>query len=278
MRLATLRTADGTTAATRVDDAWHALPYQDVGTLLGDPGWRDAAAQPGAPVEATGFAPVVPKPDKIVCCGHNYTEHIRELGHELPTHPALFSKYADALIGASDDIESDGSSGMIDWEAELAVVVGRTLRHGDDDEARAAIAGYTVANDISMRDWQRRSGQWLAGKTFDRTAPLGPALVTPDEAEPRDGLRITCTVNGELMQDARTDTLVFDSIRLVSYISQFTTLRPGDIVLTGTPGGVGVARTPARFLMPGDTVETAIDGIGSLRNTVRSIQRKREYR
>lgn len=281
MRLATLRTADGTTAAVADGHDWRTLPYNDVGTLLADPNWRSAATGAGSAgaviaSASADYAPVIPAPGKIICCGHNYAGHIHELGHEPPTHPALFSKYADALVGAGDDIETDDTSTMIDWEAELGAVVGRDLRHADPEEARAAIAGYTVANDISMRDWQRRSGQWLAGKTFDRTTPLGPVLVTPEEADPATGLRITCSVNDELMQDARTDTLVFDAAQLISYISRFTTLRPGDVVLTGTPGGVGVARTPAHFLMPGDRVETTIEGIGRLRNTVRRIKRKRK--
>jgi 2-keto-4-pentenoate hydratase/2-oxohepta-3-ene-1,7-dioic acid hydratase in catechol pathway len=158
-------------------------------------------------------------------------------------------------------------SGRVDWEAELAVVVGSELYQADVDQARAAIAGYTVANDVSMRDWQSRTLQWFQGKAWDATTPVGPVMVTPDEAG--DEFQVRGYVNGELVQDGNTRTLVFGPAQLLSYISQFTVLRPGDLVLTGTPGGVGMGMNPPRFLQDGDTLVTEIDGIGRLENTFR---------
>lgn len=272
MRLATVADRGGTaTAAVLVGDDWRSLPAPDLSALMcaasrTDPGAlaRDA----GAPMpDATPVLPL-PSPAKIVCCGLNYADHIRETGRELPSHPTLFAKFADTLIGPADDVVLP--SGLdVDWEAELAVVVGAPLRGADADHAREAIAGYTVANDISIRDWQYRTLQWFQGKAWDRTTPLGPVVVTPDEVDPAAGLPVTCRVNGEEMQRDSTRTLVFDAAELLAYISTFTALRPGDVVLTGTPGGVGTARDPQRFLADGDVLETEIEGIGLLRNTIR---------
>lgn len=157
----------------------------------------------------------------------------------------------------------------MDWEAELAVVVGAELTGADRNSARAAIAGYTVANDISVRDWQKRTLQWFQGKAWDRTTPLGPVVVTPDELDPAAGVEVICRVDGTERQRGNTRTLVFDAADLLAYVSTFTTLRPGDVVLTGTPGGVGMGMTPPVFLADGDLVETEIPGIGTLRNRLR---------
>jgi acylpyruvate hydrolase len=208
----------------------------------------------------------VPKPPKIICLGLNYRAHIREMGRELPSHPTLFAKFAPALIGSHDAIVIPAASEQLDWEAELAVVIGRRVRHADRTAASAAIAGYTIMNDVTARDWQHRTTQWLQGKTFESTTPLGPVLVTTDEVGDRPDLRIRCWINDELMQDARTGDLVFDPPTVVRYVSEIVTLEPGDVIATGTPGGVGVARTPARFLRPGDVVRTSIEGIGELEN------------
>ena len=271
MRLATVLVPDGpTTAAVDLDGAWHALPYTDVSELLRDPNWRqmlDHAAHQ-APVQDPVLTLPLPTPGKVICCGHNYAEHIAELGNEPPRFPALFAKFAETLCGPSDDILIGGMSDRVDWEAELAVVVGRQITRSSTDEARSAIAGYTVANDISLRDWQHRTSQWLQGKSVDATTPLGPVVVTPDEVDPVTGLRVTCTLNGELMQEGNTSTLVFGAAELVAYVSQFTTLRPGDIILTGTPGGVGMAMDPPRFIPDGAVLSTSIAGIGTLHNRV----------
>jgi acylpyruvate hydrolase len=191
------------------------------------------------------------------------------MGRPQPEFPTLFAKFADTLTGAFDPVEVPAAVAELDWEAELAVVVGAPLYRAGVDECQAAIAGYTVANDFSVRDWQRRTHQWLQGKTFDASTPLGPVLVTPDEFDPASGATITCRVNGEQQQRGATDDLLFDAVTLLGYISSFTLLRPGDIVLTGTPGGVGAGATPPRFLADGDIVETQIDGIGLQRNSIR---------
>ncbi|MFI2565350.1 fumarylacetoacetate hydrolase family protein [Paenarthrobacter sp. NPDC018779] len=274
MKLATLRTAGGRTTAALAtgDGAYLALPASDVGAFLGQDNWRDVAEKTAA--QAAGgevmtnpdFAPLLPSAGKVICCGLNYGDHIQEMGRDLPEYPTLFAKYADTLLGANDAVDVRGS-GRVDWEAELAVVVGSELYQADEDQARAAIAGYTVANDVSMRDWQNRTLQWFQGKAWDRTTPVGPVMVTADEAG--EHFQVRGYVNGELVQDGNTKTLVFGPAQLLSYISQFTTLRPGDLVLTGTPGGVGMGMTPPRFLQDGDTLVTEIDGIGRLENQFR---------
>ncbi|SDK35948.1 acylpyruvate hydrolase [Cryobacterium psychrotolerans] len=274
MRLATLEVNGSSTAAVEVNGLFVSLPAADVGALLKQPDWRQVveahlADEPAVSVRDADYRAVIPAPSKVLCCGHNYSEHIRELGRELPPFPTLFAKFADTLTGPYAELVLDGESTEIDWEAELAVVVGAEVYKCTPEEASAAIAGYTVANDVSMRDWQRRTLQWLQGKAFDASTPLGPVLVTADECSPESGLAITCTVNGEVVQEGCTSTLVFDAAALISYISTFTVLRPGDVVLTGTPGGVGMARKPPRFLADGDVLVTAIEGIGELRNRVR---------
>jgi acylpyruvate hydrolase len=272
VKLATLRTDNGTRAVRVEPDRYVDLGAPDVGTLLGDPDWRGRATRDGGAIHdpAGGdLDPVVPRPGKIVCVGLNYRNHILEMGRELPEHPTLFAKFADALIGPGDAIALPPESDAVDWEAELAVVVGRTVRRATAGEAHAAIAGFTVMNDVTMRDWQYRSLQWLAGKTFAGTTPLGPVLVTPDELPggARPVLDLTASVDGETVQRARTDDLVFDPVALVSYVSTIVALHPGDVIATGTPGGVGHARRPPRYLYPGARLVTEISGIGRLDNT-----------
>ncbi|WP_104089630.1 fumarylacetoacetate hydrolase family protein [Arthrobacter sp. GMC3] len=286
MKLATLRTCgNGTTAALALGvDGYLPLPALNVGELLARSGWKALAAAALAQAEALGgeaagvvpaheadLAPLLPTAGKVICCGLNYADHIQEMGRELPEYPTLFAKYADTLIGATDTIEVYGSD-RVDWEAELAVVVGAQLTRAGEHEAEAAIAGYTVANDVSMRDWQNRTLQWFQGKAFDATTPLGPVLVTADEFPAGHGFAVSGRVNGELVQHGNTATLVFGPAKLLSYISQFTTLRPGDVVLTGTPGGVGMGMNPPRFLADGDILSTEIGGIGRLENRVRIRQ------
>lgn len=282
MKLATLRTGgDGTTAALGWGaDAYLPLPYPSVGALLADPAWRATVEATAAVAGTAGsladagtigagtaeFAPLVPNAGKVICCGLNYGDHIQEMGRDLPEYPTLFAKHADTLTGAHDTIEVRGS-GKVDWEAELAVVVGSPLFRADEDQARKAIAGYTVANDLSMRDWQNRTLQWFQGKAFDATTPVGPVMVTTEDVTGE--FEVRGYINGELVQSGNTGTLVFGPARLLSYISQFTKLRPGDLVLTGTPGGVGMGMTPPRFLQDGDVLTTEIAGIGRLENTIR---------
>jgi len=274
VRLATLR-RDGATVAVRLDaDGAVEIPgFADVGALLADADWRAIAERaagrvlPVADIRDDAWAPVVPAPRKIVCAGVNYREHIAEMGREVPDFPTLFTKYPEALIGAGDPIlVPPHAADAVDWEAELAVVIGARVRRADEATAAAAIAGYTVLNDISMRDWQNRTLQWLPGKSFESTTPVGPVLATVDEVPA--SARVTAEVDGELVQEGRIDDLVFGPAAIVAYISQVFPLDPGDIVATGTPGGVGHARTPPRYLAPGQVVVTTIEGVGSLRNTI----------
>jgi acylpyruvate hydrolase len=271
MRLATVRAAHETRAVRVEDDRYVDLGHGDVRELLEQPDWRARAAADGEalPLE-TGLAAVVPAPGKLVCVGLNYRSHILEMGRDLPEFPTLFAKFADAIIGPNDDIVAAPESGQVDWEAELVVVIGETVRRADDAQAAAAIAGFTVMNDVTMRDWQFRTREWLQGKTFDSTTPLGPVLVTPDELPGgvAPALTVSTTVNGELMQSADTADLLFTPVALVEYVSTMITLRPGDVIATGTPAGVGHAREPQLFLAPGDKVVTEIAGIGRLENTV----------
>ncbi|WP_214369213.1 fumarylacetoacetate hydrolase family protein [Pseudonocardia sp. H11422] len=272
MRLATIRTATGM-RSVRVD-AQTAVETgeSDLRALLARSDWADHAAQaagPAHPVDGLDYAPLVPSPEKIICVGLNYRDHILEMGNEPPAYPTLFAKYAPALVGAYDDIELPTVSEQIDYEAELTVVIGRPVRHADAEEAAAAIAGYTVLNDVSVRDWQNRTKQFLQGKTFEHSTPLGPVLVTPDEL-PAGGWEISSTLDGEVMQRSSTAELVFGPVDLVRYLSTILTLNPGDVIATGTPGGVGHARRPPRYLTDGATLVTAIGGIGECRNTCRT--------
>lgn len=273
MKLATLRLADRTTAARVEGDHAVELDAPDVGALLARPGWRQpAAAATGTrhPLGTADYAPVVPQPGKILCVGLNYRTHIQEMGRELPRYPTLFAKYTEALIGPYDDIVLPSASETIDWEAELAVVVGETVRNADLEQATAAIAGYSLFNDVTARDYQNRTLQWLQGKTFEATTPFGPVLVTPDELPGDLALELSCEVDGEIMQRADTSDLVFGPARLISYISTILTLRPGDVIATGTPGGVGHARKPPRYLTDGSKLVTRAEGIGELSNTARA--------
>jgi acylpyruvate hydrolase len=270
VRLATIRYS-GTTRAVRADgDVAVDLGAADVAEVLRWPDWRARCATTEGrqyAVDGLSFAPVVTAPEKIICVGLNYRSHILEMGRELPRYPTLFAKYSRALVGARDDVILPASSERMDWEAELAVIIGAETRRADAEQAAAVIAGYTVLNDVTARDWQYRTPQWLQGKTFEATTPIGPWLVTADDpAVTIAGLDLACEVDGELMQKANTADLVFHPAALVAYLSTIITLAPGDVIATGTPGGVGHARTPARYLEDGTVLVTRIDGIGECRN------------
>jgi acylpyruvate hydrolase len=269
MRLATIRRPDGTTAAARLDgDELVVLPYPDVVALLAEPGWREAAGAVDGerlPLAGVDLAPTV-RPTKVICVGLNYRSHIEEMGRELPDHPTLFIKFPETLTGPYDDLVVPSVSRAVDWEVELGVVIGAPARRVDEAGAAACIAGYTVVNDISMRDWQVRTPQWDQGKNFEASTPVGPFLVTGDEIGDAADLEVTTRVDGQTMQSARTCDLLFKPAAIVSYTSQFTTLRPGDLIATGTPSGVGAGRDPKVFLAPGQVLETAIEGIGACRN------------
>jgi acylpyruvate hydrolase len=274
MRLATIRRPDSTTAAARLDgDELVVLPYPDLVALLAEPHWQEAAAAESGERVALPEADLAPavRPAKVVCVGLNYRSHIEEMGRPLPDHPTLFVKFPDTLTGPHDDLVIPSVSQEVDWEVELGVVVGRPARRLDEAAAAACIAGYTVVNDLSMRDWQWRTMQWDQGKNFEASTPVGPYLVTGDELGDPNGtgavdLEVTCRVDGVTMQSGRTCDLLFGPAAIVAYVSQFTTLRPGDLIATGTPGGVGAGRDPKVFLAPGQVLETAIEGIGACRN------------
>lgn len=273
MKLATIRRGDAT-AAVRIDGdrAVEISGTASLGELLAHPDWRNLAesASGAADHDVAGldYEILVPRPDKIVCVGLNYRNHILEMGREPPEHPTLFAKYRSALIGAHDDIAMPPQSDRVDWEAELAVIIGAPARNVSEADAPGAIAGYSVLNDVTARDFQSRTLQWLQGKTFEGTTPLGPWMVTSDEADGLSG-EISCEVNGETMQKSDIGDLVFGPAALVAYISSIITLLPGDVIASGTPGGVGSGMKPPRFLNDGDVVTTRIQGIGECRNVCR---------
>jgi acylpyruvate hydrolase len=276
MRLATIGTGQGTSAARLEGDELVLLRSRDVKELLGAPSLEQAAHdETGESVSlgAAKFATLIPRPGKVFCVGLNYRSHILETGAQLPEYPTFFAKFSRALIGAHDDIVLPSNATGPDWEVELAIVIGRPVRHVGVEEARAAIAGYTIVNDITMRDWQRRTVQWLQGKTFESTTPVGPFLVSGDEVGDALDLEVRCEVDGEVMQQDRTSELVFGPAECVAYASEIITLEPGDIISTGTTGGVGWARTPPVFLAPGQQVRTMVEGLGECRNTCVAEQR-----
>ncbi|WP_067479110.1 fumarylacetoacetate hydrolase family protein [Actinomadura hibisca] len=211
-------------------------------------------------------------PGKVFCVGLNYRAHVEETKRDLPTYPVLFPKFASNLIGHGADILLPPESAQVDYEAELAVVIGRAGRRISRADALDHVLGYTVCNDVTMRDFQYKTHQWMQGKAWDGSTPLGPALVTADEIDPGK-LDITLRLNGAQMQASSTDRMIFDVPELVAVTSQFTRLEPGDVILTGTPGGVGFRRDPQVFLTDGDVVEVEISEIGTLRNTVRAEAR-----
>jgi 2-keto-4-pentenoate hydratase/2-oxohepta-3-ene-1,7-dioic acid hydratase in catechol pathway len=221
------------------------------------------------PANVKLLAPV-PDARKIICIGLNYRDHAAESGVPVPAEPVLFSKYSTALIGHGAPIVLPKVSQEVDYEAELVVVIGRKGRHISRDRAFEYVGGYAVGHDVSARDWQlnKPGKQWMAGKTFDTFAPVGPELVTPDEVPEPQNLGIRLRLNGQTMQDSSTSQLVFGVAELIAYLSQVFTLEPGDLIFTGTPPGVGMARKPPVWLKPGDSVEVEIDRLGTLRNTV----------
>ena len=236
-----------------------------VGWLAGD---RSAADGAPVPYDALTLRAPVPRPGKIVCVGLNYRDHAAETGAPVPEEPVLFAKFANSVVPDGASVAIPPATQEVDWEAELGVVIGRTARRVDVATALHHVAGYVCLNDLSARDLQRRGGQWTRGKAIDGFLPMGPWLVTADEvADPQD-LAVRCSVGGELMQDSSTVQMVFGVAELVSTISQTMTLEPGDCIATGTPPGVGMARTPPRYLAPGDEVVVEIEGLGRLRTTI----------
>ena len=221
------------------------------------------------PLETARLGPPLPDPDKIICLGLNYKSHATETGIPLPEVPILFSKYRNTLTGPTSPILLPGVSEEIDYEAELAVVIGKQCKNVPVESALDYVAGYMALNDVSARDLQFRTGQWLSGKTSDTFAPCGPALVMDEIHDPQN-LKISACVNGETLQQSNTGNMIFSVAETIAYISQLMTLVPGDIISTGTPEGVGFTRKPPIFLRDGDIVEVEIEGVGKLRNPVSS--------
>jgi 2-keto-4-pentenoate hydratase/2-oxohepta-3-ene-1,7-dioic acid hydratase in catechol pathway len=212
--------------------------------------------------------------EKIICIGTNYAEHAREMGGEPPTIPVVFSKFPSAIIGPEEAVVYPRICTKLDFEAELVVVIGKAGRNIEREDAFDHVFGYCCGNDISARDWQKEKpgGQWLLGKTFDTFAPLGPTIVPREEIADPHRLAIQFRLNGEVMQDSNTNQLIFPVDFLIAHLSQFFTLKPGDLIFTGTPPGVGAGRKPPRFLQPGDLMEVEIEGLGVLRNRVTAAE------
>ena len=229
---------------------------------------QQGGALPAVPEEAR-WASCIARPSKIICVGLNYRDHARETGAAIPTEPILFAKATSALAGPFDTVRMPPGSTTTDWEVELAVVIGRRATLVDEADAMAHVAGYALHNDYSERDFQlHRGGQWFKGKSWDAFAPIGPWLATPDEIADPHALSLWLEVNGERVQESSTGELVFGVGALVSYISRFMTLLPGDVISTGTPAGVGLGFDPPRYLKDGDVVELGIDGLGTARQRV----------
>ena len=278
MRLATVKTAFGTTAVRIEGEATSLmestmltgieLDFDDVGALLRSGDWAKAAELSGEPLvfAAEDLAPVVPHPEKIICVGLNYAKHIREMNREFPEHPTLFIKFADALTGPYDNIYiPEFGTKKLDYEGELAVVIGKRAHRVTKEEALEHVAGYAIMNDYTLRDIQRQTTQFHAGKSFYRTAGFGPWLTTSDEWSPGQHARVRTTVDGVLKQDDDTDDLIFSVATLIEFCSSLYPLNPGDVIITGTPEGVGFAR--GEFIQDGQTVRIEIDGLGHIENT-----------
>jgi 2-keto-4-pentenoate hydratase/2-oxohepta-3-ene-1,7-dioic acid hydratase in catechol pathway len=276
MRLVTYRSERGDRAGVLLDgaviDAWDALGGggSTVRELLEDDRVGELAGAEGDGVavdEVTLLAPV-PDPEKIICIGLNYGAHAAEAGLEPPQSPTIFGKYRNALAGPGQTVRLPAASEKVDFEAEVAFVIGRTASRVGEAEALGHLAGYTLLNDLSARDLQFRGPQWMAGKVFDGSAPCGPALVTPDEAGAHDEIEFALDLNGERMQESATNDLIFSIPALIADLSNLLTLAPGDIVATGTPAGVGSTRNPRVWLKPGDELVISSPQLGELRTRI----------
>jgi 2-keto-4-pentenoate hydratase/2-oxohepta-3-ene-1,7-dioic acid hydratase in catechol pathway len=241
----------------------------------GSEGWehvKRAAGREGRSLRDDEFGPAVPAPRRILCLGVNYADHAAEGGRPLTTWPEVFVRGADSVAPPYGPLVKPALSERFDYEGELGVVIGRGGRYIAADEAMAAIAGFVVCMDGTAREWQRAATQWTAGKNFDASMPIGPELVTPDEVDVSDA-QLTTVLNGEVMQSARTSQMIFDVPHTIEFLSSFTTLRPGDVIATGTPGGVGFARQPPVWLKDGDTLEITVEGVGRIATRVVAEER-----
>lgn len=231
---------------------------------------RETVAAGGGrvPLSAVKVHAPIPRPGKIICIGLNYSDHAAETGQPIPTYPIVFAKYANTVIADGEAIVLPKVTQQVDYEAELGFVMGKTARHVKAADALSYVAGYLPINDVSARDYQTRVSQWTMGKTFDTFAPMGPALTTADEIPNPNDLKISLTLNGETLQDSSTNKLIFNVQQLIEALTEVMTLEPGDVVSTGTPPGVGMARKPQVWLKAGDVVNVTIEGLGTLSNPV----------
>ena len=279
MRLATIVTPNGPRLHVRGRSG-----YVDVGEETGDPGFASLAAVLSAGPRAmdavraladldgreygpADLGPAVPAPERILCLGLNYQEHAVEGGREVPTWPDAFVRGRDSVLGPYADLVKPALTGRFDYEGELGIVIGAGGRYIPAGKALDAIAGFVVLNDASARDWQRAASQWTGGKNFEGSMPIGPEVVTTDEADVSD-VAHTTVLNGQVMQSARTSQMIVDVPSAVEFFSSFTRLAPGDVIATGTPGGVGFARQPPVWLHPGDVIEVTVENVGTIRNRV----------
>jgi 2-keto-4-pentenoate hydratase/2-oxohepta-3-ene-1,7-dioic acid hydratase in catechol pathway len=281
MRLVSYDAGDGARAGVleddRVVDAWAALGEPHRGSLrelIADGRIDDLRATfgnsgtPAHPHSAVTILPPIPDPDKIICIGLNYGKHAAEGGMEVPSSPTIFGKYRNALAAPGATVQLPANSSKVDYEAEVAFVVGRRAKDVSEADALDHVAGYTLLNDLSARDLQFSTPQWMSGKVFDGSAPCGPALVTPEEAGPHDGIEIRLALNGEQMQGDSTASLIFSVPALLSHLSQLMTLEAGDIVSTGTPDGVGSVRDPRVWLADGDEIVIESPTLGRLETRI----------
>jgi 2-keto-4-pentenoate hydratase/2-oxohepta-3-ene-1,7-dioic acid hydratase in catechol pathway len=239
---------------------------------------RAAEGVPVGRLDELRLGPPVPDPDKILCLGLNYRAHAEESAMEVPVAPVLFAKFRNALVGTGTAVELPAASATVDYEGELAVVIGRRCKHVEESDALSVVAGYMPLNDISARDLQLQTGQWTAGKAPDTFAPCGPALVTADEVGDPQALTLTTRLNGKTVQHASTAEMIFPVASTIAFISRVITLDPGDIIATGTPSGVGQSRTPPLYLKPGDEVEVEISRVGTLRSPIVAAPERADLR
>jgi ureidoglycolate lyase len=274
MKLVRFRDATGAAVGLLTPRGVVKAPYADMNALIGasmsERGTLKALAAEGSAVPETSVRLLAPidRPRNVLAIGLNYSDHIAESNLPTPEQQVWFNKQPSCLVGPGDTVEIPKVSMAVDWEAELVVVIGRSCRHVPANRAIEVIAGFTCGNDVSVRDWQWKTPQWMLGKSFDTHGPIGPCIVTPDEWDVTKPHGIRCFVNGERKQNSTVDKLVFNVFQQIEHLTQAMTLAPGDIIFTGTPGGVGAAMKPPQFLKAGDTVRVEIDGIGALENPV----------
>lgn len=245
----------------------------DLKSLIGAGGLAEAAKahggnKPDFALDSIEFDPLIPNPAKIICIGLNYHEHRNETRMTGDPYPAIFLRFADTQLGHLHKVIRPNSSEQLDYEAELALIIGKGGRYIKEREAMAHVAGFSCYNDVSVRDYQRHASQWTPGKNFPATGPFGPFLVTPDEVGDLTGKKIQTRLNRDTVQSSTLDMMIFPPARLIEYVSSFTPLYPGDVIATGTPGGVGWVRKPPLWMKPGDSVEIDIEGVGLLRNSI----------